>query len=102
VQVAAGEARLAQHAAWAGSKPNLDRAFVHERTSGTRQLAWRHTKSVADRIKDRIADRVKDQIADRVKDRIEDRVKDRIADRVKDRIDDQVYKVGRRPNEADS
>jgi hypothetical protein len=78
VQVAAGEARLARHAAWAGSKPNPDRAFVHERTSGTRQLA--------DRVKDWIADRVKDQIADRVKDRIADR----------------VYKVGRRPDEADS
>jgi hypothetical protein len=77
VQVAAGEARLARHAAWAGSKPNPDRAFVHERTSGTRQLAWRYTKSAEDRIK-------------------------RIADRVKDRIADRVYKVSRRPDEADS
>jgi hypothetical protein len=77
VQVAAREVRLARHAAWAGSKPNLDRAFVHERTSGTRQLAWRYTKSAEDRVKDRIADRVKDQIADR------------------------VCKVGRRPDEAD-
>jgi hypothetical protein len=77
VQVAAREARLARHAAWAGSKPNPDRAFVHERMSGTRQLAWRYTKSAEDRVKDRIADRVKDQIADR------------------------VCKVSRRPDEAD-
>jgi hypothetical protein len=76
---------LARHAAWAGGKPNPDRAFMHERTSGTRQLAWRYTKSVEDQMK---------QIADRVK--------DRIADRVKDRIADQVYKVDRRPDEADS
>jgi trehalose utilization protein len=94
VQVGAGEARLAQHTAWVGSKTNPDRAFVHERMSGTRQLAWRYTKSAADRVKD--------QIADRVEDRIEDRVKDRIADRVKDQIADRVYKVGRRPDEADS
>jgi hypothetical protein len=85
VQVAAGEARLARHAAWAGSKLNLDRAFVHEHMSGTRQLAWRYTKSAEDRVKDRIADRVKD----------------RIADRVKDRIADRVCKVSRRPDEAD-
>jgi hypothetical protein len=86
VQVAGGEARLAQHATWAGSKPNTDRAFVHERTSETRQLAWRYTTPAEDRVKDRIADRVKD----------------RMADRVKDRISDRVYKVGRRPDEADS
>jgi hypothetical protein len=85
VQLAAGEARLARHVAWAGSKPNPDRAFVHERTSGTRQFAWQYTKSAEDRVKDWIADRVKD----------------RIADRVKDRIADRVCKVGRRPNEAD-
>jgi hypothetical protein len=39
---------------------------------------------------------------DQVKDRIADQVKDRIADRVKDQIADRVYKVGRRPDEADS
>jgi hypothetical protein len=86
VQVAAGEARLAQHAAWVGSKPNMDRAFMHERMSGTRQLTWRYTTPAKDRVKDRMADRVKDQMADRVKDRISDR----------------VYKVGRRPDKADS
>jgi hypothetical protein len=62
-----------------------DRAFVHERTSGTRQLAWRYTKLAEDQMK-----------------WIADRVKDRIADRVKDRIADRVYKVDRRADEADS
>jgi hypothetical protein len=39
VQVAAGEARLARHAAWAGSKLNPDRALVHERTNEWNQAA---------------------------------------------------------------